>query len=256
MPSARLHMSLYLALLFGLVTHIGVAREARADGLAADVSERLIAITTAFVGGRVVVFGAIDSPSDIVITMRGPRHNQMVRRKTRFAGIWINRDRVEFGNVPSYFAVAASRSLDDIAPRPIRSQFELGVDHLILKPKDGSGFDAGELDEFARALVRNKQRQGLYSETPAPVDFPGPNLFRTTFTFPANVPPGLYRVQVFQLEDGQMVNAQHSSLQINKVGMEAAVFDFAQEQAALYGLAAIAIAVFAGWLAGVVFQRG
>ncbi len=245
-----------LLTLIGLVTQLGVDRQVRADGLAADVSERLIAITTAFVGGKVVVFGAIDDESDVVITMYGPRENLMVRRKSRVAGIWINRERVGFENVPSYFAVAASSPLEAIAPRPIRDQFELGVDHLALKPEDGTGYDADELAEFASALVRNKQRQGLYSETPAPVNFPGAKLFRTTFTFPASVPPGLYQVHVFQLEDGQVVSAQRSSLQINKVGLEADVFDFAQEQAALYGLAAIAIAVFAGWLAGVIFRRG
>ena len=33
------------------------------------------------------------------------------------------------------------------------------------------------------------------------MNFIGPRLFRTTLDFPANVPPGLYKVQVFELED-------------------------------------------------------
>jgi len=76
---------------------------ALANGLEADVSDRLIAITTAFVGGSVVVFGAADDPkSNVVITMQGPRQSQMVRRKSRVAGIWINSNRLAFNDVPSY----------------------------------------------------------------------------------------------------------------------------------------------------------
>lgn len=247
---------LVLALFFGLVARLALGGEvARANGLASDVSERLIAITAAFVGGNVVVFGAIEDEGDIVITMQGPRQNQMVRRKSRVVGIWINRDRLAFEDVPSFFAIAASRPLGEIAAAPVRDQFELGMDHLKLPAIDDAGYSPAEIEDFAAALIRNKQKQGLYTEAPEPVSFPGPKLFRTTFTFPANVPPGLYRIQVLQLKDGQVTGAQQSSLQISKVGMEAEVFDFAKNRASLYGIAAIAIALTAGWLAGVIFRR-
>jgi uncharacterized protein (TIGR02186 family) len=234
----------------------GLIGGARANGLAADVSERLIAITAAFVGGHVVVFGATETEGDIVIIMQGPKQDQMVRRKSRVVGIWINRDRVEFRAVPSFYAIAATGPLDEIAEPDVRSRLELGVSDLKLKPIDGRGYSDEELDAFALALIRNKERGGLYTVTPKTVSFPGPKLFRTTFEFPANVPPGLYRISVYHLKDGQVTGAQQSSLTISKVGMEAAVFDFARERASLYGLVAIAIAVAAGWFAGVVFRRG
>ncbi len=244
-----------LVVLCALVV-LRLAAPAHANSLAADVSERLIAITTAFVGGNVVVFGAIDeAKGDIVITMEGPRQNQMVRRKSRIAGIWINRDRVEFEEVPSYYAIASSRPLEEIAPPSVRQRFRLGVDHLAPRIVDGAGFDAAERAEFASALIRSKQKIGLYSEEPAQVTFPGAKLFRATFGFPANVPPGHYRIEVLRLKDGQVTGAHQSSLQISKVGMEAEIFDFARQRSALYGMMAIVIAVAAGWLAGVVFRR-
>ncbi|MEM7041734.1 MAG: TIGR02186 family protein [Pseudomonadota bacterium] len=233
-----------------------VASPTHANGLAADVSDRLIAITTAFVGGNVVVFGAIeDIDGDIVITMQGPRQDQMVRRKSRIAGIWVNRDRVEFKDAPSFFAIAASRDLDDIAEQSVRSQFGLGVDHLSLKPHDAMAYSEDERESFTNAFIRNKQKAGLYSKSPGTVTFPGRKLFRTTFSFPANVPPGHYQIEVLKLKSGQVTAAQQSSLQISKVGMEADVFDFAHQRSALYGMMAIVIALAAGWLAGVIFRR-
>jgi uncharacterized protein (TIGR02186 family) len=233
-----------------------LAPKAFANGLAADVSDRLIAITTAFVGGDVVVFGAIDEPEgDIVITMQGPREPQSVRRKSRIAGIWVNRDRIAFGDIPSFFAIAATRPLDDITSPSVRSQFGLGVDHLNMMPIDAAGYSVEEIEAFADALVRNKQKAGLYTKAPLSVTFPGPKLFRTTFSFPANVPPGHYQIEVLRFVDGSVAGAQRSSLQISKVGMEADVYDFANQRSALYGLVAIIIAVAAGWIAGVVFRR-
>jgi len=243
---------LALATLLGMAL---AAAPARSQGLVADLSEHLIAITTAFVGANVVLFGTSDGSADIVITVVGPREDQIVRRKDRVAGIWVNRESLEFARVPSYYAVASSAPLDEIARPEVLARHELGVEHVRLEPLDPSGVEPSRIDAFRDALVRNKQRQRLYSSAPPPVSFLGPRLFRTTLNFPANVPPGIYQVQVFELEDGYVKDAQRSALVISKVGLEADVFDFAQQRAPLYGLLAIVMAVSLGWLAGVIFRR-
>ena len=231
------------------------AAPARADNLVADLSEHLIAITTAFVGADVVLFGTSDGGADIVITVVGPREDQIVRRKDRIAGIWVNRESLEFARVPSYYAVASSAPLEKIARPEVLARHELGVEHVRLEPIDASDLEESQINVFREALVRNKQRQRLYSSAPPPVSFLGPRLFRTTLNFPANVQPGIYQVQVFELEDGYVKDAQRSALVISKVGFEADVFDFAQQRAPLYGLLAILMAVSLGWLAGVIFRR-
>lgn len=231
------------------------AGTARAEALVADLSDHLIAISTAFVGTDVVLFGTSDGSGDIVVTVQGPRQNLVVRRKSEIAGIWVNRESLAFQRVPSYYAVASSAPLDQIARPDVLARHELGVDHLQLTPVDATGVEAREIATFRQALVRNKQRQDLYSSAPAPVNSIGPSLFRTTLDFPANVSPGIYQVQVFQLEDGHVQDAQRSALVISKVGFEADVFDFAQQRSALYGLLAIVMAVSLGWLGGVIFRR-
>ena len=232
------------------------AGEARANSLVADLSAHLIAITTAFVGTNVVLFGTTDGDGDIVVTVHGPLQDQMVRRKAEVAGIWINRDRLAFADVPSYYAVASSAPLATIARPDVIARHEFGTEYLNLKPIDATGLEISEIAAFQDALVRNKQRQNLYTLEPQPVNFIGPRLFRTTLAFPANVPPGLYKVQVFELQDGQVVGAQRSTLVISKVGVEADIYDFAQQRSALYGLLAVAMSVTLGWLAGVIFRRG
>ena len=245
-----------LAVLVVVATALRSAGEARANSLAADLSAHLIAITTAFVGTNVVLFGTTDGDADIVVTVHGPLQDQIVRRKAEVAGIWINRDRLAFNDVPSYYAVASSAPIETIAHPDVIARHQFGTEYLNLKPIDATGLEISEIAAFQDALVRNKQRQNLYSIEPEPVNFIGPRLFRTTLDFPANVPPGLYKVQVFELQDGYVVGAQRSTLVISKVGVEADIYDFAQQRSALYGLLAVAMSVTLGWLAGVIFRRG
>lgn len=245
----RLMMALGLAML-----PAGAAPQAQS--LVADLSHHLIAITTGFVGIQVVAFGVAESGRDVIVTVQGPREELVVRRKSRVAGVWINRDRLAFARVPAYYAVASTGPLEQIARPAVLAQLEIGTAYLDLEPIDASGVDVSEIASFRDALIRGKQEQGLYSRRPVPINFIGEELFRTNLVFPANVPPGIYQVQVFELQDGFAGDAQRSTLVVSKVGFEADIYDFAQHRAALYGLAAIVIAIVAGWLAGVIFRRG
>src|SRR5437660_3375508 len=68
----------------------------RGEGLVADLTSHLIAITTGFSGASVVLFGAIDGRGDVVVVVRGPDREMTVRRKSRIAGIWVNTRAVTF----------------------------------------------------------------------------------------------------------------------------------------------------------------
>ena len=225
----------------------------RASPLVADLSKHLVAITTAFAGTDVLLFGAVDSPGDIVVVVRGPQRPQVMHRKTRVAGIWVNTATMTFDDVPSFFAVAASRPLEEIAGDTVRARNNMEVQHLISLPPAKASANVAE--EWEQALIRNKQREGLYPPELGRVAFSGPQLFRTDVYFPANVPTGNYQVQVYLLREGKVISAQTTPLIIGKIGLEADIFDFAHEQAALYGLIAIALALLAGWLAHVAFRR-
>jgi uncharacterized protein (TIGR02186 family) len=252
-PRRSVRRRLAVVVLLALGSTAGTSAHARS--LVADLSEHLIAITTAFVGTNVVLFGTSDGSGDIVVTVRGPRQNVVVRRKAEIAGIWVNRHSLEFQRVPGYYAVASSAPLDQIGTPDVLARHELGVEHLNLEPVDATGLEISEVEAFQDALVRNMQRLRLYTDAPSPVSFIGTNLFRTTLEFPANVAPGIYQVEVFEFEDGHVTDAQRSALVISKVGLEADVFDYAQHRSALYGLFAILMAVTLGWLGGVVFRR-
>jgi uncharacterized protein (TIGR02186 family) len=220
-----------------------------------DLSSRLIAITTAFAGTQVLLYGAAPGrEGEIAVVVRGPARDITVRRKSRVGPIWVNTSALEFQGVPSFYAVAASVPLAELAGDGALARHELGADRLRLTAAD-EGWSEGEVAAFRAALVRNQQRTGLFSAEPGTVSFLGDTLFRTRIVFPANVPPGDYQVQVFQFADGEVVGAQTSTLEIAKMGIEAELYEYSLNRPALYGLASILLALAAGWGANALFRR-
>ena len=231
---------------------------ARADGFVADLSDHLIAITTAFTGSHVLLFGALEGPPgsrEVSVVVRGPAGEAGVRRKRQVGPVWVFTDEVRFRDVPAYYAVAASRPLAELAEPAELARHGVGVDSLRLEPVDPAGLDEADLAASRAALVRGKQRQRLYPEEVGTVSFLGGALFRTRLAFPANVPPGTYEIEVLQFADGRVAHAQSSVLDISKICLEADLYDFAHRQPALYASAAIVAAVAAGWAASVAFRR-
>jgi uncharacterized protein (TIGR02186 family) len=229
------------------------AQAQEAEPLLADLSSRQVAITTGFTGANVLLFGEADEQGDVVVVVRGPLENAVVRRKERVLGIWLNRAQATIENVPVYYRVAATRPLEAIAPEEELARHQIGVERLTMPvvSKD-TGADA---EDYRRALLRLKERARLYSAEPGAVNFLGAHLFRTEIDLPANVPTGTYTVEVYLLRDQGVLSAQVTPLVIGRAGIGAQIFDFATNAAPAYGLAAVLLAAIAGWLGAALFRR-
>jgi uncharacterized protein (TIGR02186 family) len=225
---------------------------ARAEELVADLTSHLIAITTGFTGASVVLFGATDGPGDIIVAVRGPEREMTVRRKSRVAGIWVNTQEVTFANVPSFYALAASRPVDDILSPTAAAIYRLGSANLKLVASTPA--PSVVIDAFRTALEQTQQRAGLLAERMGKVDFLGERLFRATIAFPSNVPTGTYLVEVFLVRDKDVISGQTTPLVVSKVGVDAALFEFSTRQPGFYGMIAVLTAIVAGWLASLPFR--
>lgn len=241
-------------LLAGLIVLAAAKPAGAAEPLVADLSDHRIQITTGFTGTEVLLFGAIEQEGDVVVVVRGPPETLSVWRKDRYAGIWLNDKRVDFEGVPSFYAVGSNRILQEIADESVLSRHQIGVDHLRFEAKGLSRDDALYI-LFRRALIRNMQLAGLFAIDIDKVTFLGARLFRAELYFPANVPTGIYDVEVFLLRDGQVVSAQNTPLFVSKAGVDAWVFAFAHQWPKLHGIIAVLAALLAGSLAAYVFRR-
>lgn len=253
---ARQHVSLAALAVAALLLatgpgHATSAKTAPDGQLVVDLSSHTVEITTGFAGSDLLLFGATDTASDIVTVIRGPVGPEIVRRKERVGGIWINTDSVAFAQVPAYYAVASTKPITEILSSGERAKYAIGLDKIKMEPQDG----ASELAAFREAMVRNKLRQGLFRDQIRPVHVLGNRLFRADVRLPANVPIGTYDVSVYMIRDGKVADVRQTKLSVEKVGFEATVYSFAHQYSLAYGILAIIVAAFSGWLASAVFRK-
>lgn len=231
-----------------------VARMAIGQDLVVDLTKSVVQVTTGFTGSEVMLYGHKTGPGDVIVVIRGPLQQIVVRRKKHVAGIWVNDDNMTFDAVPNYYAVASNKPLEDVIASYERDTYQVGSGHVEFEPIEINA-PFNEIKFFRDALIRSKSRQGLYAIAENDLIFLSEDMFRTEFRFPANVTTGTFSVDVLLVRDGLVENVKTKLLNVRKFGIEATVYDLAHRQSWIYGALAILIAALAGWLANAAFRR-
>ncbi len=226
---------------------------APATPLVADLSNYRIDVDSSFNGTRLFLFGARNDNGDIVVVIRGPHKNYMVRRKEEIAGVWVNRERMKFFNVPDFYAIATSKPLEEIAEHGIFDRMGIGEQHL-LSPPSGLN-DPDKFDDFSQAFLDYQRTRRLYYTDAMGVSFMGETLFKTTIEFPDNIPPGNYTAEIFLVSDGDIIGMQSTPIKVVKTGLDAFLYNYAHTSPVLYGISAVLLALSAGWVAGRLFEK-
>ncbi|MFW0776519.1 MAG: TIGR02186 family protein [Rickettsiales bacterium] len=223
-----------------------------ATPIIADLSQYRIDIDARFNGTRLFLFGVRNNAGDVVVVVRGPKKHFLMRKKEPIAGIWVNSDRMKFYNMPDFYAIATSKQLNKIEQTSLFKQLGIGQRTLFLEPSNPSQFV--KFIEYSDAFIKHQQARKLYMELPAKLDFMGETLFKTSIDFPDTIPPGDYTAEIYLLKDGEVSGMQSTPITVSKTGLDEFLHSSAHEHPALYGLAAILIALSAGWVAGRVFE--
>jgi uncharacterized protein (TIGR02186 family) len=231
--------------------------------LVPDVSQRNIEIAYSFTGAELLLFGAIlypggklprgESPTDIVVVVKGPTQSILVREKEKVAGIWVNAAQLRYQSAPSFYAVASSRPVAELVDERTRAIYEIGLDSLQLSP--GSNADSTVQRRFSDGLVELKKRTGLYYQAPGAVEITDGVLYRARLAIPARVPVGRFTAETFLIRDGRVLAAAVRDIDIRKSGFERFVARAADRASIRYGLTAVALSVLLGWAAGWVARR-
>ncbi|WP_298914734.1 TIGR02186 family protein [uncultured Roseobacter sp.] len=233
---------------------------ALAEEVVLGLSKDTVSIDTSFDGSEILIFGAVKREAPIpaeprlqvIVTVSGPSEEVVVRRKEKRLGIWVNTDAVEVDRAPSFYAVSTSTLLglsltdtEDLRhrvsiPRAIRS---VGAPDTI-----------EDATKFTDALIRIKSKANQYQLNEGTISIDEQTLFRTAIKLPAALTEGDYKTRIFLTRGGNVISKYETSIYVRKVGLERWLFKLSRENALIYGLMSLAIAISAGWLASAVFR--
>lgn len=239
-----------------------LATGAKAQGLAVATSDPTVWIHSTFSGETITLFGNIEpdpstgdpprGPFDVVVVVRGPVSERVVRQRTRQFGIMLNTEYALFSALPSFYRVLSSRPLDGLADPEILEERLLTLE---AQAQAAAREATGDMEMFKHELVRLMQQANLFWSDPRGVQFLSPTFYAARISLPANVPNGSFLAQTFVFQNGEIVAERAQRFFVQKTGFERFLGEASRNYPLLYGLAAVLLAVFTGWLGGVVFRR-
>jgi uncharacterized protein (TIGR02186 family) len=248
--------ALLLALLICLVS-ADIATAQRSTDLSTGVTDEEVAVTSDYRGAQLTVFGVHwqrdRARSDVVVVLRGPGEREILRRKRRIAGLWINSDPVRFSDAPSFFALASTRPIGSFLSASTIST--LGLDPGALARLEGGTPADSDPAAYRRALVRLKTAAGLYRESPRGLQIEEDGAFQARFIIPANAPVGAYAVDVFLFRNGRLIQRKPGEILITRIGIEKTIYTAAQTWPLLYGVFTVLFALASGYVAALAFRR-
>jgi uncharacterized protein (TIGR02186 family) len=233
------------------------------ERIVSGLSQTDIAITATFEGSKIFVYGAIERDwfpvpgepaADVIVSITGPSEPVTVRKKEKAGIIWVNAQSLVISAAPSFYAVAATGPLEEIL-RPVDdTRHKISIDQAVTFA-GLAAFTGVDVDAFRRAVIRLRERTGLYHEAAGAVRLRGPTLFETSVELPANIVEGDYAARVFLLREGRVRDVYSTVIAVRKTGLERLIYTAAQDQPLIYGILSIFVALMAGWGASEAFRQ-
>ncbi|GHA31355.1 membrane protein [Devosia pacifica] len=235
----------------------------QAERLVSQLSDDLIEITSSYDGERITFFGNIEpdagseqpyvtGPYNVVIAVTGPSTDRAARRMSRQFGIWLNTEQVTYEDFPSFFKVLSSDALLDVT-----SATTLAVEGILPEAQPDISDEAGwwKSSIFGTELVRLMTERGFFELNEQGVQFLSNTAYTAEMSLSSDAVPGVYLAQTYVFKDGEIVARRAESFSVRKTGFERYLATSASNQPLFYGIACVVLAVFTGWLGGVIFKR-
>ena len=237
-----------------LLTNIFFNNFLQADEIYFDLSEDNIELKTDFKGKEIIIFGLLKDDHETLLTIKGPPSKMRIQKKERHFGIWINNQYVTYSNIPSLFFLSTSEKINEILPESILINEDLSLEKILNNKTFNQNFIfKNDQEDWNNNFVRIKKEQSFYKsfEMKKVKD----KLFQTSVFFPANTIPGIYNVNIYYIRNNTIMSNDQKKIVIKKSGIGSKIFDFANNNAATYGVFVVIFSIFSGFIAATLFRR-
>ncbi len=216
------------------------------------LSNEKISISANFDGSDVTIYGAINlnkSTNDLLIEVIGPKTSNMIMKKEKKIGIWINRNTKKVINFPDFYAIAGTKDIDILIDNKEKRIKGIGINQIIQNMNKDIN-----LKEIKAAILRINVKREKYSKKTLKIDLEKNILFSTLINFPPNLVEGNYITKMHVIKNGKVINTSETQIEVRKVGIEKWLKTIAYDQPLLYGLLSLFLAISFGWIASEVFR--
>ena len=221
-----------------------------------NINPVYIDIGAFFKGAKVEISAEIPACDGVVVELEGKTEDLVVNKKGKRAFLWLNVAQIIVKNAPSVYILASSDTLKKVCSEKELEKELLG--YVSLKNKiifdSDSPLTGQEFDEF----IRLKEHNGSYNINNMihfDPNIAGRQKIKTILDIPSFISAGDYEVFLYCFKNGNLFKKTSANFLIEEVGLTLFIKNLAFRNPALYGIFAIIIALTAGIIIGIIFNK-
>ncbi len=210
-----------------------------------------IGVGTFYNGTTLHASGTVPAGADVVVAVSGEPEELHMKRKGKAAGLfWMNTGNLTLSNVPQIYMVYTSEmdaSILESEDMPfslpaLRNRVEITTE------------DKQDEDMLFGEFIKLQKEQSVYAVNPGTISLKENGHYNVELTLPPRIKQGDYTVTTYAVEDGRVIATATANLNVVLTGFPAWLSKMAFQNALVYGILSVLIALAAGLLMGVLFK--
>ncbi len=160
--------------------------------------------------------------------------------------------------MPALYSLHGTKDIKDILKPEETEKYGIGYPALE-RNAEISGVSKSETGKWFAEFLKYKEASDLYWTSTGKIEMAekeGGVSYYTLVAWPYQAQPGEYKVTVYAVKDGHVVEQAEKSIYVEQTGMAKSLAGMAKNNGALYGIISIAIALGAGFGVGLIFRKG
>lgn len=247
------------AVLAGFFLVVMAMPVAKANALSCQVAPDNISINLMYNGAELAITGVSDPADDLLVKISSATGDVHLKYKGKASGlVWMKMGGMEFKNVPNVYMLFTTGQVNNLLDENSRAANVIGYDAIqagsSMERSDGVEVEEKWFDEF----LKFKKAEKLYNVQEETIvrKEGGAGEFSLAVDWPFQAPPATYTVEVFAVRDGQIVDRASAPITVAQTGIVKQLSGLAFNNAAVYGVLAVIIAMVAGFAVGAIFKGG
>lgn len=236
-----------------LVLILGVAVESFA--LSCDVSPSEIGIGISYHGAKIVVSGKSNPDDELIVKITAPEGESHLKFKGKAANLfWMKLGSMTYSEVPALYMLSSTSAVDKILPADQLNANLIGYSALAGHVEIKSDKMEVDAKQWFAEFIRFKEKDNLYSVREGVVSKTSPTEYKLELDWPYQAVPGEYSVEVLAVNNGRISDRAQGKITVARAGMVEQLSNLAFNNASLYGIIAIVVALVSGFGVAAVFK--
>lgn len=224
--------------------------------LTTEVTPQNIPIKLFYHGALLKIDGQCGANDDLIVKISNTPEDAHMKYKGKAAGIfWMKLGDISFEHVPGAYLLATSQNLDSLMQKDEQIKEGIGLESIKAGATIESSAEGMDKDRWINEFIKFKEEEKLYRVEEGKITQQSGE-YHLEMKWPYQATPGTYKVEVLAVRDGNIVDRAESDLTVTRVGIVDQLSSMAFNQAAVYGIIAIVVAMVAGFAVGLLFKKG